>query len=283
MRRQRIGLAMTATKPGPTKADVQEFWDAAACGEIYGAGYEGKEMYETQRKLRYELEPFIAPFAKFGEGRGADVLEIGVGMGADHVEWASVSPRRLVGVDLTRRAVELTRTRCALLGADSVLAVGDAEHLALPDDEFDIVYSWGVLHHSPDTAAAVRELRRVLRPGGVARVMVYQRHSLVGALLWLRYGLAKGNPLSLDDVYSSHLESPGTKAYSPREAESLFRGAGFKSVTTAVELSVGDLLEGAAGQRHQGGVLEIARKVWPRRLIRRWGQRFGLFLLIEAR
>lgn len=275
---------MTTNGASPTKADVQDFWDAAACGEVYGTGLDDCEKFEAQRRMRYELEPFIASFAKFNEGRDADVLEIGVGMGADHIEWATASPRRLVGIDLTPRAVELTRSRCTLFGADAGLCVGDAEHLSLPDNQFDIVYSWGVLHHSPDTPAALREVRRVLRPGGVARVMVYHRASIVGALLWLRYGVAKAKPtLRLDDVYSSHLESPGTKAYSVREVENLFRGAGFDTVDTFIELSVGDLLEGAAGQRHQGRVLHFARKVWPRSLIRRCGRGFGLLLLVEAR
>lgn len=269
---------------GATKAEVQAFWDAAACGEIYGEGFDGRHKFELQRKLRYELESFIPAFARFEEAAGADVLEIGVGMGADHVEWARARPRRLVGVDLTPRAIELTHMRCSFVGVHPALCVGDAEHLAHPDNEFDIVYSWGVLHHSPDTPAAVREVRRVLRPSGVARVMVYHRASIVGALLWLRYGLAKGKPtLRLDQVYSMYLESPGTKAYSIRQVQELFRTAGFTSVSTSIELSVGDLLQGAAGQRHEGGVLELARKVWPRSLVRGWGRRFGLFLLIEAR
>lgn len=162
--------------------------------------------------------------------------------------------------------------------------VGDAEHLARPDHMFDLVYSWGVLHHSPDTRATLREVRRVLRPGGVARIMVYHRASIVGALLWLRYGLGRGRLTTrLDDIYATYLESPGTKAYAPKEAAVMLREAGFSTVSTSVELSVGDLLEGAAGQRHHSSVLRLARRAWPRSILRRFGRRFGLFLLIEAR
>jgi len=78
-------------------------------------------------------------------------------MGADHLEWARSGPRRLVGVDLTPRAVAWTAQRLATYGMASHLREADAEHLPFPDGSFDIVYSWGVLHHSPDTVQALRE------------------------------------------------------------------------------------------------------------------------------
>ena len=278
---------MTSRAPsGPStrKDEVRAFWDVAACGEVYAEGADDRERFDRQRATRYALEPFIAPFARFGEVGGLEVLEIGVGMGADHLEFAAAGPRRLVGLDLTARAVATTAERAALEGTAASLFVGDAEALALRTDAFDVVFSWGVLHHSPDTEAAVREVRRVLRPTGVARVMVYQRRSIVGALLWARYALAKGRPRTpLAEVYAHHLESPGTKTYTSHEVEALFRRAGFHHVTTRIELSGGDLLEGAAGQRHDGAVLRTARRIWPRRLIRRFGGAAGLFLLVEAR
>lgn len=265
------------------KAAVRDFWEIAACGEVYVEGERDRAGFDAQRQARYALEPFILPFASFAEARNVDVLEIGVGMGADHLEWAAAEPRSLIGLDLTIRAVETTRERAAVSGIAANLFVGDAENLAFPDDCFDIVYSWGVLHHSPDTPAAFAEIRRVLRPSGVARVMVYHRASIVGVLLWLRYAFARGRlGTSLDDIYSSYLESPGTKAYSRREINRLLVSAGFQHVKLSVELSSGDLLKGAAGQRHHGYGLSLARSIWPRRLIARFGRRLGLFLLIEA-
>lgn len=268
----------------PRKAEVREFWDAAACGEVYATGESQLDRFNEQRRARYELEPFIESFARFSDAKDHEVLEIGVGMGADHLRFAEAAPRRLVGLDLTPRAVGLTSERAALSGFETGLLVADAENLPLPDDAFDIVYSWGVLHHSPDTRSAIREVRRVLRPGGVARIMVYQRASIVGALLWLRFALGRGRlTKSLDEIYSEHLESPGTKAYSLSAIRRLMNEVGFREVRTDTQLSPGDLLEGAAGQRHQGPLLAAARAIWPRGLIRRFGRRFGLFLLIEAR
>jgi SAM-dependent methyltransferase len=260
---------------------VRSFWEEASCGEAYAVGASLAEQMAAQARTRYELEPFIPGFARFEEGAGRDVLEIGVGMGADHAEWARHEPARLACIDLTARGIEWTARRLDTLGLTSELLVGDAERLPFPDASFDIVYSWGVLHHSPDTERAFAEVARVLRPGGTARIMIYHRRAIVGYLLWARYGLAAGRPTrSLTEIYDAHLESPGTKAYSIDQARELVRG--FERSRYRIELSGGDLLEGEAGQRHTGGLLTLARRVWPRRLIRRCFPDHGLFLLIEA-
>lgn len=202
-------------------------------------------------------------------------------MGADHLEWAKSAPKSLTGVDLTPRAVELTKSRLVAHGFQPNVQEADAEALPFPDASFDLVYSWGVLHHSPDTPRAIREAHRVLRPGGTARVMIYHRYSMVGFMLWARYGLLAGRPRrSLDAVYDQHLESPGTKAYSVSEARELF--SAFRRVDARSQLSFGDLLQGAVGQRHGGLMLSVARAVWPRAVIKRVAPRLGLMLLVEA-
>jgi SAM-dependent methyltransferase len=264
-----------------TKTDVRDFWEQASCGEVYASGDSLAAQLETQARIRYELEPYLAPFARFHEGRGKDVLEIGVGMGADHLEWAKSRPRSLTGLDLTERAIEHTRRRLGLAGHESQLHVGDAENLPFADGSFDLVYSWGVLHHSPDTARAVAEVRRVLRPGGIARVMIYHKWSIVGLLLWTRYGLLARRPFtSLDEIYAQHLESPGTKAYTVAEAHTLF--SRFSRVNVRSQLALGDLLEGEVGQRHPSAALALARRIWPRRMIKTFASRYGLALLVEA-
>lgn len=264
-----------------SKESVRDFWDAASCGEIYATGVDERQRLETHSRVRYQLEPYLRPFARFADGHHRAVLEVGVGMGADHVEWAKSAPSRLAGVDLTARAAAWTTDRLCHNGFEPHLAVGDAEHLPFPNDSFDIVYSWGVLHHSPDTQTAFHEVYRVLRPGGIARVMIYHRRSIVAGLLWLRYALLAGQPRrSLDDILASHLESPGTKAYTVEGARYLARA--FTSVTIKTQLSLGDLLEGGVGQQHDGRLLRTAKRIWPRPLIRRWLSGCGLFLLIEA-
>ncbi len=263
------------------KAEVHRFWEAASCGEIYAEGGNPEEKLRQHAEARYRLEPYIRDFARFGEGSGQDVLEIGVGMGADHLEWARSGPRHLAGIDLTPRAVTWTARRLGGYGLKSDLREGDAENLPFPDGSFDIVYSWGVLHHSPDTPRAFHEAHRVLRPGGTLRVMIYHRPSIVGAMLWARYGLAAGRPgRSMQEIYAHHLESPGTKGYTVTEARRLV--APFSACDVRCATSFADLLLGEVGQQHSSPVLTMAKRFWPRPLIRRLSA-LGLLLLIEAR
>jgi ubiquinone/menaquinone biosynthesis C-methylase UbiE len=266
-----------------TKELQRSFWSAEACGETpYGVGDTLRDRLEAQAKTRYELEPYLRPFARFEEGQGKDVLEVGVGMGADHLQWALARPRSLTGVDLTERGIGLTRERLALYSLESNLQVAAAEKLPFADASFDLVYSWGVVQHTPDTDRAIQELYRVLRPGGIARVMIYHRRSLVGFMLWGRYALLTGRPWrSLDEIYANYLQGPGTKAYSLEEGRHLFRA--FRDVTVRPQLSFGDLLEGAVGQRHDGVILRTAKRVFPRELMRRLFPRAGLYLLLEGR
>lgn len=265
----------------PLKDQVREFWDDASCGEVYAVGSELAERMAAQSRARYELEPYLPPFAGFRDGVGRRVLEVGIGMGADHLEWAGSDPERLIGIDFTPRAVGWTAQRLAAAGYTPRVAVADAEALPFPTDAFDLVYSWGVLHHTPDTARAVGEIHRVLRPGGQARMMIYHSRSIVGYLLWIRYALLAGRPKrSLADVYAAHLESPGTKAFTTEEARELLRPFGRSEVWT--RLSFGDLLQGAAGQRHRGLLLSAARRAFPRKLIARLLPDHGLVLLMRA-
>jgi ubiquinone/menaquinone biosynthesis C-methylase UbiE len=262
------------------KRAVEEFWDKASCGEDLYLKNQQRDGYIEHARRRSELEPIIDEFAEFASARGRNVLEIGVGLGADHLRFAQAGAL-LTGIDLTERAVAHTRRRLTLFACESALSVGDAENLRFSRDSFDYVYSWGVLHHSPDTHKAILEVYRVLRPGGVAKVMIYHKWSLVGYMLWIRYAVLRLRPwTTLTQVYAQYLESPGTKAYSLSEARRMF--AVFSSVQIRTLLTHGDLLESAAGQRHGGSLLGLARTIWPRWLLRRFARSHGLFMLIRA-
>lgn len=264
-----------------SKEAVRDFWNQAAAGEFWATGETPAERFRAETSWRYHFEPYIRPFADFASARGRDVLEIGVGMGSDHQQWAEAKPRSLTGIDLSAHSIELTRERFALFGLGSDLRIGDCEQLPFADNSFDIVYSWGVLHHSPDTPQAIREVHRVLRPGGIAKIMIYHKWAMTGYMLWLRYALLAGRPgRGLDFIYAHYLESPGTKAYTVEAARALF--AGFSRVDIGVQLNHGDLLQSEVGRRHRGPLLSLAKAIWPRWLIRRLLGRHGLYLMISA-
>jgi SAM-dependent methyltransferase len=202
------------------KEAVRDFWDSEACGERYG---------EDQDRLRYEMEPEILAFADFPSAAGRRVLEIGVGMGADFVRWLRAGAVA-TGVDLTARAVGITSDRVARENLSADVRVADAEHLPFEDDSFDVVYSWGVLHHTPDVPRALGEAVRVLRPGGELKVMLYHRRSWVAAAAWARFGLLRGRPgIGLRGAVA-HVESPGTQAFTPAELRRLLPGVSGLSI-----------------------------------------------------
>jgi ubiquinone/menaquinone biosynthesis C-methylase UbiE len=205
---------------------VRSYWEREACGTsqwIAGAAEPlSAQWFENVERHRYEQEPHIFAAAQFTRWNGKDLLEIGVGAGSDHLQFARAGVH-CHGLDLTETGVETTRRHLALYGYSSDLKVADAEHLPFDDASFDVVYSWGVIHHSERPEAIVTEIHRVLRSGGTFIGMMYQRHSLVAYKLWVRRALLAGNPRrSLAEVLWNHMESVGTKAYRPAEMRAMF-------------------------------------------------------------
>lgn len=205
------------------KTAVRRYWEAQPCGsDAARAPWASLEFFNQIEEHRYRQEPFIHDFAEFPRWEGKRVLEVGVGSGTDFVNFARAGAK-LSGVDLTEQGVGLARRRIALEGHTADVRVADAEALPFPDGSFDLVYSWGVLHHTPNTENAIAEVRRVIAPYGEARIMLYGRYSWTGLRLWLQHGLFRGQPFrTLSSVFATHLESVGTKAYTMRELEQLF-------------------------------------------------------------
>jgi ubiquinone/menaquinone biosynthesis C-methylase UbiE len=159
------------------KERVRAFWQANPCGTKFADAEPGtKRFYELVEEHRYAKEWHIPLAANFEGARGLKILEIGCGLGTDGARFAQAGAH-YTGVDLTLAATELAQRRFALFGLPGEFQQADAEALEFPDESFDLVYSHGVLHHTPNTAAAIDEVHRVLKPGGRALVMLYHRDS----------------------------------------------------------------------------------------------------------
>jgi len=206
------------------KRQVQEYWNEEPCNTRQGKPFsEGSvEFFERIEDSRYEDQSFIHSFVQFTKWRGKNVLEVGCGCGTDFIQFARAQARAY-GIDMSQHSVALTKQRLHLYDLEGEAVVGDSENLPFPSEQFDLVYSWGVLHHTPDTGRAVKEIYRVLKPGGYIKAMVYRRFSTMGWAVYLKYGLLKGKPFtSLSKAMSEHLESPGTQAYNMKEVRNLF-------------------------------------------------------------
>jgi SAM-dependent methyltransferase len=215
------------------KVRAREQWTQDPCGAVHGEHEFGtREFFDTVERHRYtEYGPWMPQLMGFDKFRDARLLEIGCGMGTDLLQFAR-GGACCTGIDLTPRSIEITRHRFRLYDADGAFMISDGEHLPFRDESFDVVYSNGVLHHTPDTAGAIREVHRVLRPGGTAKVMLYHRNSLnYWGDIVLRRGVVRGDFLRGQSVaeimsriveFSSHDARPLVKVYSRKEARDLF-------------------------------------------------------------
>ncbi|MFT4978099.1 MAG: SAM-dependent methyltransferase [Myxococcota bacterium] len=162
-----------------SEAKIRAFWDANPCGETYVGGL--KEDYETffdeYDRYRYELEPILPELDRLGLD-GLKVLEIGLGQGADS-EQLIRRGAQWTGIDLTPESGRRVRKRMEVRGLEfDDIVVGSALEMPFEDNSFDLIYSFGVLHHIPDVKRLQQEIHRVLRPGGRLVMMMYARNSL---------------------------------------------------------------------------------------------------------
>jgi SAM-dependent methyltransferase len=178
--------------PPDAKLETQRQWNANPCGadaapESLQRG--SAAFFASVESHRYQVyAPWLKRAADFASFAGRRVLEIGPGLGTDHAQFARAGAHTYA-IDLTATHLQLTRQRFEIEGLVTRLTRGDAERLPFRDAGFDAVYSFGVLHHTPDTGRAVREVWRVLRPGGIAIVSLYHRHS---AFHWVATVLCRG-------------------------------------------------------------------------------------------
>jgi SAM-dependent methyltransferase len=254
-------------------------WSSDPAGAVYGSQHEPgtREFFDEVERHRYrEYAPWMPEVMGFDQFAGKRLLEVGCGMGTDLLQFAR-GGAQVTGIDLTPRSLEISRRHLSLYGEIGDFANADCERLPFADDSFDVVYSNGVLHHTPDTAGAAREIHRVLRPGGLARVMLYHRGSWAYlSHVILRYGILRAEFLrgnSPAAIMSKYVEfnagggRPLVKVYSRRQARQLF--SMFRKVKVTVE------------QLTQGELLFIGSVV-PESLFRRLRQRVGWNVIISA-
>ena len=159
------------------KTRVHDFWQANPCGTKFaGAEIGSREFFDAVERHRYRTESHIPEVIGFDRWRDRDVLEVGCGLGTDAINFARAGAR-YTGIDLTEASIELVRKRFAFEHLTADLRVADGEALPFADNSFDLFYSHGVLHHTPDTERAICEAHRVLKPGGEAMVMLYHKNS----------------------------------------------------------------------------------------------------------
>jgi ubiquinone/menaquinone biosynthesis C-methylase UbiE len=242
-----------------TVGTVKDFWESHVNNEYYTTAERASARYfdeieERRYRWHYHLRELFASL----QGRGGRVLEVGCGIGVDSIQLARCG-FEVTAVDLTESAIRLAKGFAERRGVGIEFVVGNAEGLDFPDESFDVVYSFGVLHHTPDIDAAVSEVRRVLRPGGTAHVMLYHKHSIVN-LVHRVLGLPYESPKDRKD------HCPVVYTFSRRAARRLFREYSTVTVRSEYPFTYGF---GPLGRL----------PVW---LLRPLGRAFGWHLMITA-
>ena len=269
---------------------ITEFWEREVCGTRFTKKDSYLTNHEQIRNNRYSIETYIKEFA-FADGNIANkkVLEIGVGAGTDFIEFLK-RDAICSGIDATESAIKETRKNIedALpennYRLESLRKV-NAEKLPFDNNYFDIVYSHGVLHHAKNTMLCLSEAVRVLKPGGIIKIMVYSDFSATGIMLWMIYGLARFKFfLSQETIIFNFLESPGTKCYSNKELKKILEGFSLDNVVLKKYAGAGDLLLMPPSEKYKGNLIyTIAMNIYPKIFIKKFQNIFGLFLTAKAR
>jgi ubiquinone/menaquinone biosynthesis C-methylase UbiE len=211
--------------------DVREYWESRSPGLKHSDKPIGsREFFAEVERERYGdvfKYAWLRDAVGFDQHAGKKVLEVGVGLGTDILQFARAGSE-VYGIDLTARAIELTKQRFEYEGLSGHFQQASFNEIPFAEGTFDVVYSFGVLHHSPDTQGGIAEIYRVLKPGGLLIAMVYHKGFKYYVRKVFLYGVLKGELLrhSVQDVVNRHSEdfghSPLTKAYSRSEARRLF-------------------------------------------------------------
>jgi len=223
------------------KDEVQRQWNRDPAGAHYvkNAAHHSLEWFLEVERYRYdEYAPWMGTTMEFAQHAGEEVLEIGGGIGTDLAQFASHGAR-VTDLDLSLGHLRLAKENFQARGLSGRFVHHDAETLCFVDDSFDVVYSNGVIHHTPNTGAVLREMFRVLRPGGKAIVMVYAEDSLQywREIVW-QLGMKQNqlNDHSVGEIMSRSVECssgearPLVKVYTRSRIRQMFEVAGFTEI-----------------------------------------------------
>jgi 2-polyprenyl-3-methyl-5-hydroxy-6-metoxy-1,4-benzoquinol methylase len=209
---------------------VRDFWNSRPCNIRHSRKEVGtREYFDEVERRKYFVEPHIPAFAEFEKWQGKRVLEIGCGLGTDTLNFARAGAQ-VTAVELSDESARLARKRLELYGVSgrATIHVGDAEDLPslLPAQSFDLVYSFGVIHHSPHPRRIAEHIRHYMTPASELRLMVYSRISY--KLFWIMKQEGIWDLSRIDELLARNSEAqsgcPVTYSYDDESAAALLDG-----------------------------------------------------------
>jgi 2-polyprenyl-3-methyl-5-hydroxy-6-metoxy-1,4-benzoquinol methylase len=276
---------MTRSVFDKSVADVQQYWDARPCNIRHSSKPVGsKEYFDEVEARKYFVEPHIPAFVDFDRWTGKRVLEVGCGIGTDSINFARAGAE-LTAVELSSESLRIAEQRADVMGvADRIRFVqANAEELtsALDDGRYDLVYSFGVVHHTPHPERALAEMRALTAPGGTLKLMVYHRRSW--KVFWIVAGQGRGRFWKTDELVADHSEAqtgcPVTYSYTRGEGRELVEQSGYRVQDVSVDHVFPYRIQDYVEYRY---VKEPYFRWMPEPLFRAFERRFGWHLLVTA-
>ena len=262
---------------------VRAYWNRRPCNVRHSTSPVGsKEYFDEVEARKYFVEPLIPKFADFERWRGKKVLEIGCGIGTDSINFARAGADVTV-VDLSDESLQLCETRFDVYGLKAHFYLGDAEELSkvVPVEKYDLIYSFGVIHHTPHPDAVLEQLRQYTRPGTTVKIMVYHRRSWKVA--WILATEGKGQFWKLRDMVAKNSEAqagcPVTYTYTRREGRQLLERHRFRVMDVRPEHIFPYRIPDYVKYRY---VKEWYFRWMPRSFFRALERRLGWHLLLTA-
>jgi 2-polyprenyl-3-methyl-5-hydroxy-6-metoxy-1,4-benzoquinol methylase len=266
-------------------ADVQRYWDARPCNIRHSTKPVGsREYFDEVEARKYLVEPHIPTFADFDRWRGKRVLEVGCGIGTDSINFARAGAD-LTAVELSGESLSIAAQRADIMGlTDRIRFVqANAEELtsALDEEPYDLVYSFGVVHHTPHPERALSEMRALTAPGGTLKLMIYHRRSW--KVFWTVAAQGRGRFWRADELIAQHSEAetgcPVTFAYTRSQARELVEGSGFQVQDLRIDHVFPYRVRDYVEYRY---VKEPYFRWMPEPLFNAFERRFGWHLLVTA-
>lgn len=266
-------------------SNVRDYWDLRPCNIRHSPKLLGTPEYFAEVEARkYFVEPHIPRFAEFPRWQGKRVLEIGCGIGTDTINFARHGAT-VTAVELSEKSLEVAKQRARVCGFEERIRFyhGNAEELTsfVPVEPYDLVYSFGVIHHSPHPEKVVDQVRRYLTPGSTVKIMVYHRYAW--KVLWILLTCSQGRFWRVRELVAKYSEAqtgcPVTYAFSRQEASDLLGRYGFR----VTEMWVDHIFPYRVRDYTQYRYIKVWYFRWMPQWLFRWLERhFGWHLCVTA-
>lgn len=268
-----------------TVEEVKDFWDRRPCNIRHSTERIGTKKYFDEVEARkYLVEPHIPRFAEFSRWQGKRVLEIGCGLGTDTVSFARAGAS-VTAVDVSEKSLEIATRRAEVYGLTDRIRLyqGNAEKLVefVPVEAYDLIYSFGVIHHTPHPERVLEQIRRYAHPGSTIKIMVYHRYAW--KVFWILATYGKGQFWRIPELVARHSEAetgcPITYTFSRPELRDLLERYGFR----VKDMSVDHIFPYRISDYVQYRYIKVWYFRWMPQFLFHWMERcFGWHLCVTA-